>query len=292
MQFTESGEINFKKNFTELHSKIKQVLPIIVDSKLAVLVLSRSIESFYIHQYDPVSNDFLFISQFNNMKDMVMIDDKIDKIFSDPLHNNNTHIEKRYQVFGLGNTYYPFSNKFMMYIYTFGILPSSIINKPLAKYNLVQFSENRMISREQTHMPLYASHGLDNKIWLWFASQGNVLTASIFNSTDEKGTLVKQSDPRLFDTHLYKNKTLNWKIYPNPINTENFIKVSYQIKEPTQIRMEIYNLKGDLIKEIKPNNKELGNYNQDVNITGFKSGVYLIRFIANGEFDSKLFLVN
>ncbi|MGI6198230.1 MAG: carboxypeptidase regulatory-like domain-containing protein [Candidatus Cloacimonadaceae bacterium] len=71
--------------------------------------------------------------------------------------------------------------------------------------------------------------------------------------------------------------------YPNPFNPETTI--SYSVKEPGRVRLEIYNIRGQLIRTLVDSDHATGHYKQVFNSKDnrgnpISSGVYLIRMSA------------
>ncbi|HAN41183.1 MAG TPA: hypothetical protein DCQ12_04640, partial [Candidatus Cloacimonas sp.] len=73
--------------------------------------------------------------------------------------------------------------------------------------------------------------------------------------------------------------------YPNPFNPETTI--SYSVKEPGRVRLEIYNIKGQLVRTLVDEEHLTGNYKlsfdgKDNRGRSVASGVYLLRMRAPG----------
>ncbi len=73
--------------------------------------------------------------------------------------------------------------------------------------------------------------------------------------------------------------------YPNPFNPQTTI--SYSVKEPGQVKLQIYNLKGQLVRTLIDTEHAAGHYKQifdarDDRDRRLASGVYLIRMQAPG----------
>jgi len=71
--------------------------------------------------------------------------------------------------------------------------------------------------------------------------------------------------------------------YPNPFNPETTI--SYDIKDATQVRLDVFNLKGQLVKTLVNNEQASGRYNvvftaRDDKGNKLSSGLYFYRLRA------------
>jgi len=78
-----------------------------------------------------------------------------------------------------------------------------------------------------------------------------------------------------YDYHLYQN-------YPNPFNP--ITKIGYQLKEAGRVKIMVYDIKGELIREVLNEEKEAGYYEADFDGSGLSSGIYLCRIeIINGK---------
>lgn len=79
-------------------------------------------------------------------------------------------------------------------------------------------------------------------------------------------------------------------IYPNPFNPTATIK--YTIPKPGNIKIRIYNITGELVKEIEYINKHAGNYIQIWNSDNkygekVSSGIYLVQVNYNSQIQTK-----
>jgi len=78
-----------------------------------------------------------------------------------------------------------------------------------------------------------------------------------------------------YDYHLYQN-------YPNPFNP--ITKIGYQLKERGRVKIMIYDIKGELIRQVLNEEKEGGYYETEFDGSGLSSGIYLCRIeIINGK---------
>ena len=73
--------------------------------------------------------------------------------------------------------------------------------------------------------------------------------------------------------------------YPNPFNPETTIR--YSVKEPGRVKLEVYNIRGQLVRTLIDEDHATGHYTQVFNAKdnsgrSISSGVYLIRMLAPG----------
>jgi flagellar hook assembly protein FlgD len=74
--------------------------------------------------------------------------------------------------------------------------------------------------------------------------------------------------------------------YPNPFNPETAIK--YSIKKDSNVLIEIYNIKGQLVKTLIDDYKYAGEHSviwdsRDYNQQPVGSGIYFYKLIVNGK---------
>lgn len=72
--------------------------------------------------------------------------------------------------------------------------------------------------------------------------------------------------------HLYQN-------YPNPFNPETTI--SYDVVKAGNIKITVYNHKGELVKKIVDEHQEAGKYSIKFNGNSLESGVYFYQMVTN-----------
>jgi hypothetical protein len=105
-------------------------------------------------------------------------------------------------------------------------------------------------------------------------------------NTDLHDTTVANED----ETQIPEANPIMLKIYPNPFNPSTTI--SFSLPSKSNIRINIYNIKGQLVKTLINETFERGLHrvlwNGDSNIGSLTgSGIYLIKMTANGKTDVK-----
>ena len=80
------------------------------------------------------------------------------------------------------------------------------------------------------------------------------------------------------------------EVYPNPFNP--ITTIAYQIPEYGNVRIDIYNINGQLVENLYEGIKTPGLYTLNWNARNFSSGVYIVKMIS-GEFiqTQKLMLI-
>lgn len=67
--------------------------------------------------------------------------------------------------------------------------------------------------------------------------------------------------------------------YPNPFNPTT--KISFNVSEPAQVSLTVYNLLGEKIKEIVNSNYVRGSYTEEFKANNLSSGIYICKLNAN-----------
>lgn len=94
------------------------------------------------------------------------------------------------------------------------------------------------------------------------------------NPTGNTVTNVNLNLIKLYNYSLYQN-------YPNPFNPAT--KINYEIKQDGFVGLKVYNVIGQLVKELVGEFKNAGNYEVKFNGSNLSSGMYFYR-IESGEF--------
>lgn len=76
--------------------------------------------------------------------------------------------------------------------------------------------------------------------------------------------------------------------YPNPFNP--LTTISYQLKEDSQVRVDIFDILGSMVIQIDNGEKSSGKYELEFNAESLPSGVYIYRIIANSKQSGRLFI--
>jgi hypothetical protein len=75
-------------------------------------------------------------------------------------------------------------------------------------------------------------------------------------------------------------KSSDFKIFPNPANKKT--EISYDLITESDVVIDIYNLYGELIRNIKIGKESPGHYIENIPLADFQPGIYFIRLKRNG----------
>ncbi len=115
-----------------------------------------------------------------------------------------------------------------------------------------------------------------------FDNQNNSLNTTQFNAAMSQALLASAIG---INEMNYTKTTMS--VYPNPVSSDHF-KISYTLSESTNVKIEIYNILGALVKEVLNENQITGAHEINIEST-LKNGTYFVK-IKNGnkETSSKL----
>ncbi len=78
--------------------------------------------------------------------------------------------------------------------------------------------------------------------------------------------------------------------YPNP--SFGTVRVAYSLKNPSSIKTSIYNIKGQLVKNLEQQSRTAGRHSITWNAEGVSSGIYLLKVETETETAVKRILIN
>ena len=106
------------------------------------------------------------------------------------------------------------------------------------------------------------------------------------NSSTTSATFTIESTPLATDSFSL-NGVVN--IYPNP--SSEYVTISISLKEAAQVKMNIYDLNGKIVKSILNEEISAGSFIKTWNRSNVASGIYILEIDANGrKHNSKLIL--
>jgi hypothetical protein len=99
------------------------------------------------------------------------------------------------------------------------------------------------------------------------------LSSGILSPGDWHPVAGSTDDPVPARFHLHNN-------YPNPFNPVT--KISYELPETADVRIEIYNTVGARVAILESSNRQAGSHTISFDAARLSSGVYIYRMTANG----------
>ena len=115
--------------------------------------------------------------------------------------------------------------------------------------------------------------------------QINELTAKLYEltnvpkSTNTGGTVDESA------------KNFSFSLFPNP--TTGFVTIDYTLYEDAPISIELYNMFGQRVKAILPNqDKKAGQYSVQASVSGLGVGMYIVKITSGNQVESKQLVIN
>lgn len=122
---------------------------------------------------------------------------------------------------------------------------------------------------------------IHNQGCLYAATHGR----GLFSSETLKAP-VSINEPKA--TVNYSNQ-INIDVYPNPI--VDVANVSYNITSNSDVKINLYNIQGKLVKKVDLSNQTVGKHNYQFNIKGLPQGSYILNIVAGNKTNSKRVVV-
>ena len=94
--------------------------------------------------------------------------------------------------------------------------------------------------------------------------------SSVYGSFIYEPNVSNDDEPAAQHLSLYN--------YPNPFRQST--EISYSLAKPEQVKIQIYNLKGQLVETLIDENKPAGNYTLDWNAEEMSSGIYFMKLLT------------
>ena len=76
-------------------------------------------------------------------------------------------------------------------------------------------------------------------------------------------------------------KAINLQVYPNPANT--YTSVSLFNEKPAIVSIQLYDIAGNMVKQISKDKEFSGNYFNTVDLTNCNPGIYLMKIEVDGK---------
>lgn len=120
----------------------------------------------------------------------------------------------------------------------------------------------------------------------------NPLSGKVFyrlKQIDNDGTLSYSNVVEVEFNKLIPQEFTLYQNYPNPFNPATTIR--YAIANTSNVRLIVYSINGELIKELINERQEAGEYNVSFDASQLASGTYIYRLIANDIVSGKDFVI-
>ncbi len=105
---------------------------------------------------------------------------------------------------------------------------------------------------------------------------------------DPDGTIADMGAYYFDQTPVAINETediigFNFTNYPNPISSKiNNLTVSFSIKKPGNVKIQLFNIKGQLVSTLINEDKNIGDYSISYSVNDLTSGIYFTRMSVDG----------
>ena len=142
----------------------------------------------------------------------------------------------------------------------------------------------------------------DLKMLRDYAHNGSPIPACFEEADLNYDGLIDQSDFKILNTYVRKggllptctqwvtDRVAGFSAYPNPFNPATVIY--FELPQPAFVRLEIYNISGQLVNTLIADDLEVGHYSAIWNGAGLASGIYLARLqIGENVHTKKLMLL-
>ncbi|HIE05865.1 MAG TPA: T9SS type A sorting domain-containing protein [bacterium (Candidatus Stahlbacteria)] len=80
------------------------------------------------------------------------------------------------------------------------------------------------------------------------------------------------------EEQMAKVKNLSLNVYPNPFRTQATISLS--LKKASTVRIRVYNVAGQMVREVLNKQLTAGIHQLCLNLTGLRGGIYLLRGVV------------
>jgi len=76
-------------------------------------------------------------------------------------------------------------------------------------------------------------------------------------------------------------------VFPNPVKFGNNVSINFNLKSNSEIRIEVYNMVGQLVKTFPTQKYNVGENAANINTAGLNEGLYFVNFSVNGVTQTK-----
>ncbi|MBE9467273.1 MAG: T9SS type A sorting domain-containing protein [Bacteroidetes bacterium] len=134
--------------------------------------------------------------------------------------------------------------------------------------------------RQQTWPNWYPN--IHNEGYLYIGTHGR----GIFSCETLKAPVAINENPT---ADLNSSNKINIDVYPNPII--DVANISYNIKDNSNVKINLYNIQGKLIRNVDLSNQTIGKHNYKFNMQGIQQGTYILNIVAGNKSNSKRVVV-
>ena len=112
------------------------------------------------------------------------------------------------------------------------------------------------------------------------AGAGHSGSRIYISKTDSVGQVTSVED-----NEINPESILKIKCYPNPVRSS--LKISYVLYEPSNVEIDLYNVKGQFIDRILNDNYLIGKHSINRDIINYPSGLYYIHYKTDKQAETK-----
>jgi len=166
-------------------------------------------------------------------------------------------------------------------------------------YTLLWYPEKLVFKVDDVIHYTYQPEEINSSTWPFNAEQYLLLNFAFLPDIDPEFS----SDTLVIDyVRVYQNESIGMlessdnnmglqiRNFPNPAN--DFTLISYEIHEPGEVRLSVYDINGRLIETLVETRQQAGIHQQRWNFKGLEPGVYVYTLQVNNQTISKKIVVD
>ncbi len=100
---------------------------------------------------------------------------------------------------------------------------------------------------------------------------------------------VEKFPSNIFDTDELSEKKQNISVFPNPVR--NTATINFDIEEPANTIIELFDVNGRLIRVLKNDFLINGSYNININAKEYQNGVYIIKMMSGNKITQERIII-
>jgi hypothetical protein len=211
-----------------------------------------------------------------------------ETIYTFPLTYNNTGNDNFLGTFtNSGYTFYRYgTSTFHADGYGTLILPYGTLTNVLR----VKFVEDYVDSANISGIPFVTTYHNDQYMWLKQGVHPFLLeyyTITGGGSTTTAGFYLDQSSVGFQENNA---ENLSYSVFPNP--TSDFLHLTYELKNKSQIEINLLNSLGQNVQKIIGEEGNPGSYMKEISLSGLPKGIYTLQLIIDGNMQNKRVVLN